>query len=513
VTEPRAIADRSELARIAGELGLPLTPVELDALCGAADDLLEDYELLHSLPEPDLVTRARVREVVDRGGRPAAEDNPYHGWAWRCRIEGSPDGPLAGRTVGIKDSVAVGGLPLRNGSDFFEGFVPREDATVVARLLDAGATVVGKTAVPSFCFEGAGLYGEPAPLTANPASPDHLPGGSSSGSAALVASGNVDLAIGGDQGGSIRIPASWCGCVGLKPTFGLVPYTGALAMDMTFDHLGPIAASVADCAVMTEVLAGPDGLDPRQPGRDASGCVAALERGSEGLRVGILREGFGFEGVSEPDVDERVRAVAEALADEGAQVTEVSVDGHREGAAIWDAICLQGATDLMRGHGIAFSARGAHGIEASEFVARVWQERSGVLPPTLKLTLALGQLVTERYGRVEYARAQNLALWLERQYDAAFAGVDVLVMPTTPMKAPRRPGPDMSEAERIVLAVGIGSSRNAAPFDVSGHPSLSVPCGTSDGLPVGFMVAGRKFDEGAVLRAGQAVERVVERRF
>ena len=485
---------------------MPLSAVELEVLGEAAGDLFEDYEELARLDPPKLVGTARERHVVDAGGRPDDGDNPYYGWAWRCRIEGGPTGPLAGRTVGVKDSIAVAGVPLRNGSDFFEGFVPADDATVVTRLLDAGAVIAGKTAVPSFCFEGAGIYGEPTPLPENPAGPDHFPGGSSSGSAALVAAGEVDLALGGDQGGSIRIPASWCGCVGHKPTHGLVPYTGALTMDPTFDHLGPLAGNVADCATMMDVLAGPDGLDPRQEREQPGSFTEGLDRGVDGLRIGLLQEGFGIAGVSHPDVDAAVRKAALSLTAQGARVEEVSVPLHRQGAAIWDAICLQGATDLMRASGLACWVGGYQWVEAAEFIGAHLKERAATFPPPLKLTLILGQLMTRREGRIQYARAQNLALWLGREYDRMLADFDVLVMPTTPMKAPRRPGAEMSERDRIILAVGIDSSRNVAPFDVSGHPSLSVPCGRSDGLPIGLSVVGKKFDDATVLRVGRSVE-------
>jgi amidase len=254
--------------------------------------------------------------------------------------------------VGVKDNVCVAGVPMLNGSAILEGYVPREDATVVTRLLDAGAHIVGKTAVPAFCFDGGGLTGYPEPQPTNPHDPAYLCGASSNGSAVVVVTGQADLALGGDQGGSIRLPSSWSGCCGHKPTHGLVPYTGIFPIELTLDHVGPMARTVADCASMLEVIAGEDGLDPRQIGVSTQPYAQALEQGADGLKVGILREGFAIPEVSEPDVDAAVREAAAVLERAGAAVEEVSVPMHGDGLAIWNAIAMEGAPELMvRGDG------------------------------------------------------------------------------------------------------------------------------------------------------------------
>ena len=167
---------------------------------------------------------------------------------------------------------------MLNGSPIMEGYVPREDATVVTRLLDAGAHIVGKTAVPAFCFDGGGITGYPDPQPTNPHDPAYMCGSSSNGSAAVVVTGQADMALGGDQGGSIRLPSSWSGCCGHKPTHGLVPYTGIFPIELTLDHIGPMARTVADCALMLEAIAGEDGLDPRQIGVRTQPYTAELER-------------------------------------------------------------------------------------------------------------------------------------------------------------------------------------------------------------------------------------------
>src|SRR5215217_9270625 len=276
---------RAELERLADAYGLGLTEEELATFAEFAGPTLAGFSRLDELPDERLPV---AYPRADAGHRPTGEENPSNGWAWRCSIRGAAEGPLAGRTVGVKDNVCVAGIPMLNGSPIMEGYVPREDATVVTRLLDAGAEIVGKTAVPAFCFDGGGLTGHPEPQPTNPHDAAYLCGSSSNGSAAVLVTGEADLALGGDQGGSIRLPSSWSGCVGHTPTYGLVPYTGIFPIELTLDHTGPMARSAADCALMLEAIAGEDGLDPRQAGVRVEPYVEGLDRGAEGLRVGVL---------------------------------------------------------------------------------------------------------------------------------------------------------------------------------------------------------------------------------
>ena len=194
------------------------------------------------------------------GYRPEGEENKYGAWIVKISIKGAKNGKLAGKRVAVKDTYALAGVPLTNGASVLEGYVPEFDATIVTRLLDAGAEIVGKSVCEYFSFSGGAATSVTGPVH-NPRAWGHTPGGSSTGSGALVAAGEVDMATGGDQAGSIRIPASLSGVVGIKPTFGLVPYTGVMGMELTIDHAGPLTGSVADNALFLEVLAGPDGLD------------------------------------------------------------------------------------------------------------------------------------------------------------------------------------------------------------------------------------------------------------
>ena len=194
--------------------------------------------------------------------------------------------------MALKDTYAVAGVPLTNGASVLEGYVPEFDATVVTRLLDAGAEIVGKSVCEYFSFSGGAATSVSGPVH-NPRAWGHTPGGSSTGSGALVAAGEVDMATGGDQAGSIRIPASLSGVVGIKPTFGLVPYTGIMGIESSIDHAGPLTATVAENALFLEVMAGPDGIDSRQGGAIVDVYTNALGGGAKGLKIGVVKEGFG----------------------------------------------------------------------------------------------------------------------------------------------------------------------------------------------------------------------------
>jgi amidase len=492
---------RQQLEWIADTLHMQLTEEELDVFEAAAGPGVASFRRLDELPDEHLPVKY---PRADHGYRPVGDENPSNGWAWKCSIQGAPDGPLAGRTVGVKDNVCVAGVPMLNGSPIMEGYVPREDATVVTRLLDAGARIVGKAAVPAFCFDGGGLTGYPDPQPVNPHDASYLAGASSNGSAVVVVTGECDMALGGDQGGSIRLPSSWSGCCGHKPTWGLVPYTGIFPIELTIDHIGPMARTVADCALMLDAIAGEDGLDPRQAGVSVQDYSAALEVGADGLRVGVLSEGFGIPDVSEPDVDAAVRAAAETLAGAGASVEEVSIPMHRDGLAIWNAIATEGATDLMvRGDAFGTNHKGHYSTDLVDFYGRARRARGSDYSVTVKLTALLGVYLSEEYNHHYYAKAQNLGRRLKAEYAAALERFDVLVLPTTAMKA--RPIP-VDGGIPEVLAAALGNLHNTSPFDVTGNPALSVPCGPADSLPIGMMLVGRHFDDATVLRAGHAYQ-------
>jgi amidase len=298
--------------------------------------------------------------VSTPGYKPGPDENKYNAWFVKTTINGAPNGKLSGKTVALKDNVCLAGVPMINGTSILDGYTPDVDATIVTRLLDAGATIVGKAHCEYYCFSGGSHTGALGQVH-NPRKMGYSAGGSSSGSAALSAAGEVDLAIGGDQGGSIRMPASYCGVVGMKPTWGLVPYSGVMPIELTLDHTGPMSQNVADNALMLEVLAGADGLDSRQyTSPKPSPYTDALKDNVKGLKIGIVKEGFKWPQ-SEKDVDEKVLAAAQHFKKLGAVVEEVSVPMHLLGLAIWTPIACEGATQqMMKDNGHGFNWKGLY---------------------------------------------------------------------------------------------------------------------------------------------------------
>ena len=491
-----------ELWRIAEDYYLTPSPADLESFLGLITPMLESYHRLDQLTEPGIPAgRARTS-----GYRPTPEQNPLGAWYWRCDIQGDPGGILTGKTIAIKDNVCVAGIPMMNGTSVLEGYTPETDATIVSRILGSGGHILGKAVCESLCFSGGSHTSDTGPVR-NPANLLRSAGGSSSGSAALVAAGEVDMAIGGDQGGSIRIPASWCGIVGLKPTYGLVPYTGVFPIELTLDHTGPMARTTSDVALMLEAIAGPDGLDPRQSaGLSGRPYSQALTGDVQGLRLGILREGFGHEELSEKDVDEAVTAAARSFEGLGAQVEPVSIPWHLDGYHVWSAIAVEGATMLMvAGNSMGTNWKGHYTTSLLDVFARGRRSRANDLSETTKLVVLLGQYMQDNYHGHYYAKAQNLARTLKAAYDETLSRFDLLIMPTLPMKATGIPAPDCSREEYAARALEM--IPNTCPFDVTGHPAITVPCGTSEGLPIGMMLVGKTGDDATVLRAADAYER------
>ncbi len=489
----------SDVKTVAAELGMTLSDSAAQTYHDLMQGLLDAYDAVEDM-EAALPATAYPREDASR---PSADDNPFGAWAARGTIKGKSGGPLEGKTVAIKDNTCVAGWPMQNGSTVLEGYVPEMDATIVTRLLDAGAEIAGTATCEYYCASG-GSHTSALGVVENPVVPGHNAGGSSSGSAVLVAAEIVDMATGGDQGGSIRIPASYCGIVGLKPTHGLVPYTGIFAVDLTIDHTGPMTRTVADNALMLEVMAGPDGLDPRQQGAPGLRYTEALGQGVEGLRVGVVTEGFGHPG-AEDDVENRVREAAQKLGEAGAKVDEVSIPLHAAGGAIWTPIFLEGATELMMRQNAYGTNMKSMFLESLLDAQAKWRDHADEFSPTLKLGLLTGHYMSSRNRGRFYGKAQNLNRLLTKAYDDALANYDVLLMPTTPMAASKLPPQDAPDEE--IVARAFEMVPNTSPFCATGHPSLSVPVGkTSDGRPVGAMLSGRYHDETTLYRAAEVLE-------
>ena len=250
---------QAELAETGRQLGLHLQAPLLEQYADILEAVWQDYDRLDQL-QPASVPQRYPRSA---GHLPTPAQNPYNAWYVRTDLHGAAGGRLSGKRVALKDNICLAGVPMMNGASTLQGYVPDVDATVATRVLDAGGSILGKAHCEFFCVSGSS-HTNATGAVHNPRNPGHSTGGSSSGCAALIVAGEVDLGIGTDQGGSVRIPAAYSGIYGMKPTHGLVPYTGIMPIEMTLDHAGVMSATVADNALLLEVLAGADGLDPRQ---------------------------------------------------------------------------------------------------------------------------------------------------------------------------------------------------------------------------------------------------------
>ena len=488
-----------DLRRLAEANHFDITDDEMRAFESMIPGLLDSFDQLAQLPEQRPVLRYPSR---DAGTRPSPEDDPYNAILRRCTLKGAAGGKLAGKRIGLKNNICVAGFPMTCASLILEHYIPDSDATIVTRMLDEGAEINSILNLDNFAFSGAGDTSAFGP-TLNPHNTGHLAGGSSGGSGAALYYDDIDMTIGGDQGGSIRIPASFCGVVGHKPTHGLVPYTGIVGIDNTFDHAGPMTRTVYDAALLLEVIAGKDPLDPRQGDVPVQDYTGALAGGASGLRVGVLTEGFGLEE-SAPQVDEKVRQAANRLAELGADVQDVSVPWHSKANGVIWGLIAEGATALLQSSGTGRHFEGQYNAGLAQALGHGLKSQGNDLPPTVKLVLLIGSYMTENYSSTMYAKAQNMRRELRAAYDDALAQYDLLLMPSTPM--PAHPN-DANGDPHAVIDHGWDMLANTAPFDMTGHPAISVPCGkTTEGLPVGLMLVGRHFDDATVLRAAHAFE-------
>jgi aspartyl-tRNA(Asn)/glutamyl-tRNA(Gln) amidotransferase subunit A len=399
-------------------------------------------------------------------------------------LGGGSLGRLHGVPIGLKDLCSTRDAPTTGGSKILADAAPAEDATVVARLRRAGAIILGKLNMHEFAYGPEGLnahFGTPR----NPWDPrlHRIPGGSSSGSAVAVASGLCPGALGSDTGGSIRIPAALCGIVGLKPTYGRVSRAGILPLSWSLDHIGPMARSAADCALMLAVIAGYDARDPTTSALPVPDYPAALTGEIRGLRVGLLRP-FFLEAAGVV-LRQAVEQAAKTLEGLGARVEEVSLPHASHAAGVSLAILAP---------------------EALSYHARWLRQRPADYQPDVAERLKLGAFVSA----VQYLRAQRIRALARDEVDAVLAHADVLLAPATPMVATAL-GQTEVMVDRETYDVRTSLLRFTRPFNVSGHPVSVVPCGfTAAGLPIGMQVIGRPFDEATVLRVADAYQRATD---
>ena len=496
----------SELREASAALGFQVDDRELTSFSHIIEkEILPAFNELERAEEPKLQAESVVR---DPGHFPSREENRFGGWAWKCSVKGKSGGILAGKRIALKDNVSLAGVPMTNGTRALKDFVPTIDAEVARRILAAGGEIVGKATCENFCWTGGSVTSFPQPVL-NPRNPQFMAGGSSSGSGALVAAGEVDMAVGCDQGGSIRIPSSWCGIYGLKPTYGLVPYTGIITGEMTFDHAGPMASTVEDVALLLEAIAGRDGLDSRQAMAgtplETPRYFSQLHADASKLKIGVVREGFGW-NESEADVDAGVKKAASRFEELGARVEEVSIPVHRKTAMLMFGIDSEGSWRALRNKGVDFGTFGYFNTDLAGYLGEHLHMDDSDFAPNAKLIAIFGEYLIKKYHSVFYTKAQNIRPRVKKEYNEALERYDLLVMPTTPQKA--QPFPDKEKELVKYLSAGWNMVANVAPFDYTGHPALNIPCGESQGLPIGMMLVGKHFDEQKILNAALAMEKL-----
>ena len=487
-----------QLRAVAEYCGLALTDEDVVSFRGLMQGSVDAYNAVAAMPDEVPI----VKYPRTPGYRPGPEENPRNAWYRKSTIKGAASGKLKGKKVALKDNIMLAGVPMMNGSSTLEGFVPDFDATIVTRILDAGGEIAGKVHCESFCMSG-GSHTNSTGHVHNPHKMGYSAGGSSSGSAVVVALGEVDMAIGCDQGGSIRMPASYSGICGLKPTWGLVPYSGIMPIEIFVDHTGPMTASVADNALLLEVLAGDDGYDPRIKAPKVQDYTKALGMGVKGLKIAMVKEGFEQAG-GEAEVNESVKEAGKRLRSLGATVDDVSIPMHLVAPAIWMPIGTEGMTQtMMYGDGYGLSRSDLYSTSLMDF-HRGWRGQADSLSETTKMMLMFGTYINNNFGPRYYGKAVNISRRLTAAYDKVLETYDLLLMPTTPMKATPLPAPNASREDYVARAFEMLS--NTAPFDITHHPAMSLPCGMVDGLPVGLMLVGRHFNETTIYRAAHAFE-------
>ncbi|QLD85026.1 Asp-tRNA(Asn)/Glu-tRNA(Gln) amidotransferase subunit GatA [Natronomonas halophila] len=410
-------------------------------------------------------------------------------------VEGADEGPLSGVTVAVKDNISTEGVRTTCGSNMLEDYVPPYDATVVQRLKDAGATIVGKANMDEF---GMGTTTETSAFgpTENPAAEGRVPGGSSGGSAAAVAAGEADIALGSDTGGSVRCPAAFCGVVGIKPTYGLVSRYGLVAYANSLEQIGPLAPTVEEAAEALDVIAGPDENDATTRENGAGSNYAAAADGDvDGLTIGVPTE--LLEGADE-GVRETFEAALEDLRSQGATTEEVSLPSVETAVQAYYVIAMsEASSNLARFDGVRYGKSGGHEGNWNESFANAREEGFGeeVKRRVLLGTYALSAGYHDKY----YKQAQDARAWVKQDFDSAFEDVDVLASPTMPVP-PFEMGESLDDPLQMYLA-----DANTVPVNLANLPAISVPAGETDEGPVGLQLVGPAFDEETIIRAGSAL--------
>lgn len=412
------------------------------------------------------------------------------------------EGPLAGIPVAIKDNISTKGIQTTCASKILTGYVPPYDAHVIERLKEAGAVIIGKTNMDEFAMGTStetSFYG----VTRNPWDLERVPGGSSGGSAAAVAGGEAPLALGSDTGGSVRCPASFCGVVGLKPTYGVISRYGLIAYANSLEQIGPFATNVRDLAALFDVVAGYDPRDStsveradKTPYLNTGIYSSALKNDVRGLKIGVPEDYFG-EG-TDKKVEKAVWDAIHTLEDLGASRTEIKMTHTKYALSAYYIIAMsEASSNLARFDGMRYGLR----TEDSDWHTTFSQVRAVGFGDEVKRRILLGTYaLSAGYHDKYYLKALKIRTLIKQDFERAFKDVDVLITPTMPYPAFKL-GEKIGDPLSLYLA-----DVDTVPINLAGVPSISVPCGFSEGLPVGMQIIGKHFDEATILRTAYTFE-------
>ena len=410
---------------------------------------------------------------------------------------GEATSPLCGIPFALKDNISTKEIPTTCASKILEGYIPQYNATVAQRLGDVGAVLLGKTNLDEFAMGSSTEFSAWGP-TRNPHDPSRVPGGSSGGSGASVAADEAYFALGSDTGGSVRLPASFCGVVGMKPTYGRVSRYGLIAFGSSLDQIGTFTRSVEDCALVMNVICGQDSHDSTSLPWPVPDFTQSIGRDVKGLRLGLPTEYFAA-GI-EPGVERAVRRAIQSLKDQGATVDEVAMPHTKYALACYYVIApAEASANLARYDGVKFGASVRDGGDVFDMFARTRADGFGA---EVKRRIMLGTYaLSSGYYDAYYLKAQKVRTLVKSDFDRAFEQFDALVTPVCPSVAFKF-GERMNDPVSMYLSDILTVTANCA-----GIPGLSVPCGTSDGMPVGLQLLGPSGGEETILRLADAVER------
>lgn len=487
----------AELVELGSAFGIPVDDVEAARVTEQVNAMLAELDTLEHL------SVAPSKQVSHRSWQSPSDDS-YNALVVECEVgpDGGDEGLLVGSRIGVKDIIAVAGVPMQCGSAVMRGFVPGADAPVVERLIEEGATITAKTNLDELAASARGNTGFDGPVR-NPEDPERTAGGSSGGSAAAVASDRVDIAIGTDTGGSIRIPASFCGVVGYKPTYGLIPLTGVVENTYTQDHIGPLARTVEEIARFLEAASGSDPRDPaslQAAGREGYTVGGYLQAVAEppsmsSVTIGVLEEGFG-EGVADP-VRESTRDIIDTLESASAEIRNVSVPEFRFGKAIKNILSFTELAAHWRDGGATYRRGGVVDEGYQVGLANRIDASSAELGEFYKSKLLAGARIIEGRAGRPYTRAEAGREVLRETVDDILDGVDVVALPTMPDVAPLLENADDP---------GFDYARNTRLANVTRLPAITLPVGSVEGLPIGFQLVSGAFNDAKLLGiAGQTM--------